>query len=850
MRMEHHPSRNEGDDTDVRFRIPIDDETNDRMDDDGSSGLGDEDDPHEPTQPSHRAQAAMNERKQLAQRETRLVGRLRLYLLVFLAITAALCGWATYKYTRAVEVDEFESRFASIADSVSDSFHNAVERKLGALDALSVSVTSYAKQSGETFPTVTLPDFETRGANTRILADGVYVFWLPLVKDDQRAAWEAYAYQKHAHLYQSFGTEVMLRTMQDQSFGLLEQQGSGGEGGAGGNPGSSRMLSEQEMEMTFMAQDFDTLMTSSRRLQDGAFQTYIPTIWNFQGPQPPGSGPFFPMWQVSPVVPLVGLLNFNFVAFEGDGILFEVLRSEQAIIGGVALDIKDREGDAPDTTEGIISAMLQLGQYRYDDAASFQSDPLTPVAYPVFDGFGSDKNFTGALYSAVYWRLLFQDILPADVQGVICVLQNTGGFAEGGANDPPFTFRLDGPDVTFMGVGDLHDPEYDSLRVSHDVSRYIQQRASPRTRAYTTSPFNSEYNTYILDIYPSDDMKDDFVTNQPYIFMAAITGVFLFVLITFMLYDWLVERRQRMVMDRAVKSTAVVSSLFPDAIREQLFKEVSEDIDVGKKKKGKEWEISEELERSLELMMEDKTRQRSKRRGRGKALADKYPETTVFFMDLAGFTAWSSDREPEDVFLLLETLYEAYDRIALRRDVFKVETIGDCYMAVTGLPKPQKDHAYRMAKFAMACQAKTSLVLQELKESLGEDTVTLGCRIGLHSGPVTAGVLRGDKGRFQLFGDTVNTASRMESTGEKGKIQCSATTANLLIESGRESWLEKRADPIKAKGKGEMETWWILPKESIGTSVGTSSAGSTIMSDDPPRGGIHRRQYPDEMSEF
>ena len=171
-------------------------------------------------------------------------------------------------------------------------------------------------------------------------------------------------------------------------------------------------------------------------------------------------------------------------------------------------------------------------------------------------------------------------------------------------------------------------------------------------------------------------------------------------------------------------------------------------------------------------------------------------------------------------------------------------------MAVTGIPLPQTDHAYRMAKFAIACHAKTSLILHQLKESLGEDTVTLGCRVGLHSGPVTAGVLRGDKGRFQLFGDTVNTASRMESNGEKGKIQCSATTAELLIEAGKESWLEKRADRIQAKGKGEMETWWIQPKADVGTSIGTSSEhASTVMSDDPPPG-IHRRQYPEEMTEF
>ena len=343
---------------------------------------------------------------------------------------------------------------------------------------------------------------------------------------------------------------------------------------------------------------------------------------------------------MSPVLPLAGLLNFNFVAFEGDGILQELERSELAVIGGAALDLADAEADAVEgagstTTEELVSAILQLGQYRHD-AASFQSDPLTPVVYPVFDGFGPDKNFTGALYTAVYWRLLFQDILPSDVHGVICVLQNTGGFAAGGGNDPPFTFRLDGPDVVFLGVGDLHDPEYDSMKVSHDVSEYIQQRASPRNRAYTTTPFNSEYNTYILDIYPSDDMKDDYVTNQPYVFMGAIIGVFVFVLLSFLLYDLFVERRQRKVTDRAIKSTAVVSSLFPDTVRDQLFKEISEDI-VANDKKGKEWEVPDELTKSLEMLMDDR-KPKPRKRLKGKAIARKYEATTIFFMDLAGFT--------------------------------------------------------------------------------------------------------------------------------------------------------------------------------------------------------------------
>jgi class 3 adenylate cyclase len=109
-------------------------------------------------------------------------------------------------------------------------------------------------------------------------------------------------------------------------------------------------------------------------------------------------------------------------------------------------------------------------------------------------------------------------------------------------------------------------------------------------------------------------------------------------------------------------------------------------------------------------------------------IAELFSDTTVMFADIAGFTAWSSVSEPAQVFTLLETLYSAFDAIAKRRGVFKVETIGDSYVAVTGLPDPRKDHAVVMVRFARDCREKMIELTQKLEISLGPDTVEISYR--------------------------------------------------------------------------------------------------------------------------
>ena len=201
-------------------------------------------------------------------------------------------------------------------------------------------------------------------------------------------------------------------------------------------------------------------------------------------------------------------------------------------------------------------------------------------------------------------------------------------------------------------------------------------------------------------------------------------------------------------------------------------------------------------------------------------IAELYPETTVMLADLVGFTAWSAVHKPSEVFLLLETIFYEFDILASKRDIFKVETVGDCYVAVAGVPEPRPDHGVVMARFARECMMRFQSIVPQLEVRFGFGTSELGMRIGLNSGPITGGVLRGERSRFQLFGDTINTAARMESNSCKGRIQVSEATAHLLFQVNKHHWLIKRDDEIEAKGKGTLQTYWLDINSNHGSMIG------------------------------
>jgi len=180
------------------------------------------------------------------------------------------------------------------------------------------------------------------------------------------------------------------------------------------------------------------------------------------------------------------------------------------------------------------------------------------------------------------------------------------------------------------------------------------------------------------------------------------------------------------------------------------------------------------------------------------AIADGFGEATVLFADIVGFTELSSRLSPAELVALLNDIFSRFDALAEKHQLEKIKTIGDAYMVVGGLPQPRQDHAWAIAEMALDMQEE----IIHFNRDTGEQ---FSMRIGINTGPVIAGVIGIKKFIYDLWGDTVNIASRMESHGMPGRIQVTEATYQALMPHYH---CEPRGT-IQVKGKGEMTTYWL-----------------------------------------
>jgi hypothetical protein len=267
--------------------------------------------------------------------------------------------------------------------------------------------------------------------------------------------------------------------------------------------------------------------------------------------------------------------------------------------------------------------------------------------------------------------------VPVNSDLLTVVISNTCGQA--------YTYSIDhvARRLQFQGIGDLHEQKYNSWARSTSLEDfeqliYVISNGLP-------SPSNIETSGCLVkfDVYPTQEMEDTYLTREPLIYAFVSGSIFLFTSLLFYVYDLMVRRRQAKIMASAKRTNDIVTSLFPEIVRHCLYEQVATS-DSG----------ADEMKRTFTPGVIPTVTLSSRGNVFGsEPIADLFPHATVMFINIAGFNAWSSEREASQVITLLENLYLEFDKVGRQLGIFKVETIGDSYVAVSGLPTPRKDHA-------------------------------------------------------------------------------------------------------------------------------------------------------------
>jgi signal transduction histidine kinase/CheY-like chemotaxis protein len=485
----------------------------------------------------------------LSPRESMPICVLR-FAVLFVWLAAACCvSYGVYWYTKRSAFHEFEIQYQADAEKIVESFHATLDKRLGAINTLATALTMYAKCSNHTFPFVTMPDFVVSGSNTRILADAAIVHWLPLVTEETREEWEEYAYANRHQVDEELAKDQAFRRQEDIKWGYTSPE--------------NRELEELETtESVSNTTDNSTIIVVNNVVQDGTKFHY--RIWSPETKEviPTGSGPYLPIWQRSPV------------SQSGQGIINVDMGSARGLSGTFPYWVENKPRGAlllqafvphPNVAP-LHDKMLADSQYRHQ-AASYQGTPTTKLAYPVFDGFGEDAEFVGVLATTVYWRLSFTDILLHHAQGMICVIENSFGQV--------FSYRLDGPNVTYLGEGDpsLEDSDnfiYENMMVTHSPQH---PRPLEEQRSFTTMPLDTEFGEYKLKIYPTQDTYEVYKKNEPMVYTVIVASIFGLAAITFLMYDFSVQRLQKTLLAKGLEQ-ARYSAVAERELNEYLSHEV------------------------------------------------------------------------------------------------------------------------------------------------------------------------------------------------------------------------------------------------------------------------------------
>jgi Adenylate and Guanylate cyclase catalytic domain len=362
-----------------------------------------------------------------------------------------------------------------------------------------------------------------------------------------------------------------------------------------------------------------------------------------------GHLPAVPLWQLSP--PPLNSSPVNFNALSAEWFRTPFLSKLPAIGDGTpALSVLNLTLDTTD----------QSPEGSADNSTGVE--PQSLMLSPVFEKPKDNSSTVAVVWSLIPWSAYLTNALPTNVSGVVAVLRSSCD------DQLAYCYKIDNNHATYLGSADTHDEMFDA----YEFIIPLYPLAFGGGETDEADPTSTPACTYAFYLYPTTAYEKFYLSEQPLTAAIWIAAVFVVLIIAFLVYERFTSAQNRKLIGIAARSNKLIATLFPEGVRERLF---AEEENEERKAGGavdhlKALLRDDPLARTNGDVADDD--EESEVDLTSKPIADLFPEATILFADIVGFTSWSSIRQPSDVFMLLETLYKAFDTIADRRRIFKV----------------------------------------------------------------------------------------------------------------------------------------------------------------------------------
>jgi len=672
----------------------------------------------------------------------------KLSIFVFTALVILLAALSLLFVVKNDGNHEVYVQFVGYADRIAENFNDRIHANLLALDSFSISSTSYALDTENSWPMITVPDFAIRSLTTRQEMRAETLGLLPIVTTDKRQEWESYVTKNHKWIEES-------REWEDKK-------------GKSSTPSSRVLLGDTptNRKITISNRNLQTQTNFSNGISSNIYTV------NMEGAAvvDEGIGPFAPIWMTSPAPKDSRMINFNMLSHH----LFwqaieDCMYSHLSVLSRVL------------NFESSANSGNSAGS-----PAQIMEEPISSILYPVFDNFEENSDLVAVLAAEIYWRGLLEKSLPESAIEVVCVVET--------ACDQIFSFKIDGHTTAYLGPGDYHDPELSNMVQTRSPKALIEKAGG-----FTGTPLDLGHCPFLFHVYPASAMKEN---RTLFGIIPLVTSCLLALLIFTILLFFFFENLSVRNIENDIENTKA-QSVTRQTLRGGIIGSVPK---LWKKGKSRSGTAPQHLKDVIQTMPERRTLLKSKEK-------IILTNATLMVAGICSLEKWGEDKEPEETTYLIETVQQSLAVIAKRHGILQIEIIGGNFLAIVGSDDSDVDHAALLVYFACECRKRIS----ELFKSISAKELSI--RFGVHSGNMKPDMTCIDEGsnRFQLFGDTIDTAYEMFENGKANRIQVSVDTAELLNLAGKSHWVSPRSDLVTVKGIGDMSTFWVKPKACLST---------------------------------